>query len=263
VIYAVKAEWVRTVGEARYYAFNYLTGVLVNFIIFAGLFLGLRGEASVEDFGTLITFALWIYAIAILDSTSVIVLEEAMLGTLEHVYVSATPLLLVLLGRVTFAVGRSAIVSVGLLLPGVLLVGAMTSWEAVELADWFALIVAAILALSSTFGLGLCLFGISIVFKRIGALRALIDIVLLLFSGIFLKTTSFPSGVSAAAHALPLTEPFAMLRSAIQGDGFPGMLRGSEFWGALTVALAYLGVGLLIYQVCLNVGRRTGALAHY
>jgi ABC-2 type transport system permease protein len=131
-------------------------------------------------------------------------------------------------------------------------------------ADWVAVIGMCAVALIATAGLGLALFGLSILFKRIVAVKVILDYVLLMFSGVFVSVKELPLALNTAASFLPFTWALESLRLLVT-EGVPAselVFRG-ECVAALAVAAAYLVAGTLIAQWCLTAGRRRGALAYY
>ena len=264
---ALRSEVIRLRGELQYYSFNYLAGVALNLILFSGIYFALTKASDtnqVNVFNLLVAYLVWYYASDILSQMSLTVLEEAMLGTLEQVYISRTPIYFVLMARTLLSLLRTS------LFIGVFLIIAVPAFDlsdyaaGLDVADWAAVAAICVVALSAATGLGLALFGLSILFKRIGAVKVILDFVLLMFSGVFVSVKELPPVLQTVASFFPFTWALESLRLLVS-ERVPAselMFRG-EWIAALLAASIYLLVGTFVARSCLDAGRRRGALAHY
>ncbi len=267
MLFALRSEVIRLRGELRYYSFNYLAGLVLNLILFAGIYFAVTeasGTTEVNVFNLLVAYLVWYYASDILNQLSLTVLEEAMLGTLEQVYISRTPMHSVFLTRSLSSLVRTSLFVI------VFLVIVVPAFDLAEytaglgVAEWIALAGICAVGLIGAAGLGLILFGLSILFKRIGAVKVILDFVLLMFSGVFVSVKELPVALEAVASVLPFTWALESLRLLVS-HGVPAseLISRGEWVAALVVAAVYLGAGTLIARSCVDAGRRRGALAHY
>jgi len=267
LLYALRSEVIRLRGELQYYSFNYLAGVALNLILFAGIYFAVTkasDTSQVNVFNLLVAYLVWYYASDILNQMSLTVIEEALLGTLEQVYISRTPIHLVLLTRALSSLLRTSLFIVVFLIIVVPAFDLLEYTAGLGVGDWIALVGICAVALIGATGLGLTLFGLSILFKRVGAVKVILDFVLLMFSGVFVSVKELPLALEGAASILPFTWALESLRLLVS-HGVPAseLVSRGEWLAALAVAAAYLFAGTLIARWCLDAGRRRGALAHY
>lgn len=264
---ALRSEVIRLRGELQYYSFNYLAGVALNLILFAGIYFAVTRASDtnqVNVFNLLVAYLVWYYASDILGQMSLTVLEEAMLGTLEQVYISRTPIHFVFLARTLSSLVRTSLFITVFLIVVVPALDLLDYTAGLGVADWAALVGICAIALIGATGLGLTLFGLSILFKRVGAVKVILDFVLLMFSGVFVSVRELPLALQTAASFLPFTWALESLRLLVS-NGVPAseLVSRGEWLAALVTAAVYLCAGTVIARSCLDAGRRRGALAHY
>ncbi|GAG36760.1 unnamed protein product, partial [marine sediment metagenome] len=195
MLFALRSEVIRLRGELQYYSFNYLAGAALNLILFAGIYFAITKASDanqVNVFNLVVAYLVWYYASDILNQMSVTVLEEAMLGTLEQVYISRTPIHFVLLTRTLSSLLRTSLFIIVFLIIVVPAFDLLDYTAGLGVTDWVAVVGICAIALIGATGLGLTLFGLSVLFKRIGAVKVMLDFVLLMFSGVFVSVKALP-----------------------------------------------------------------------
>jgi ABC-2 type transport system permease protein len=264
---ALRSEVIRLRGELQYYSLNYLAGVALNLILFGGIYFALTEASDTNQVNVLyllVAYLVWYYASDILGQMSLTVLEEAMLGTLEQVYISRTPIHFVLLARTLSSLVKTSLFIIVFLIIVAPAFDLLDYTAGLGVADWIALVGICAVALIAATGLGLTLFGLSILFKRVGAVKMILDFVLLMFSGVFVSVKELPLVLKTVASFFPFTWALESLRLLVsQGMSASEVVSRGEWLAALVAAAAYLCTGALIASWCLDAGRRRGALAHY
>lgn len=265
VLYVLKASFVKHLGEMKYYKLNYSIGILMNFVLIFGILNVTVGGGEVPPVAflkILIGFIVWYYATAIISRMSVLVVEETTLGTLEQILVTQSSLGLVLIVTIFMDILISTLwilIFIIFILP----------WFHFDLAtlssiNWPLILLIVLLALISLTGVGFIFFGVSLLFKRIGAISALFQYILLFFTGIFLSTDKLPAILTWFSYILPLTWPLKNLQAVIvDGVSFQSLCT-MNIWIILWLStFIYTVFGLLIARKCYAIAISQGKLSYY
>jgi len=263
-LYAIRADFVKYFAEFKYYKFNYSLGVVMHLLLFLGItyITGATSQLSNEVFLKIVVgFLLWWYATSIFSEMSLYILEEATLGTLEQVFTALTPFHVFIFSRIIATILRSTfwMITFGAIL--FVIFPNKFHWPQVN-AFAFTLII--VLSLLTAIGLGFVLLGLSLLYKRMGALLGLIEYILLFFSGIFFALPSYPFGVRIIVYILPLSWGIENLRLLlVEGIPLSKLMIMSPMFFLLLSTMSYIFLGIGVYRVCLKKAMTQGKLAHY
>jgi len=265
--YAIRADFVKYLAEFRYYGFNFFFGVMGSAVLFLGIVavVAQAGHVSPEAFfKMLMGFMLWWYAMSLMYEMSYLAWEDAVLGTLEHVYMSPTPFGLILFSRGISAFVRDTAwfaLMTGVILGVYRLMGGNLSLPPV---NWAGIVAIFPFPVASSMFLGVFFFGLALVFKRVGSATALVQWVLLFFSGVFFDPGSQPIWIRLLAYATPVGPGAECLRRiVVEGRGLVHVLL-SDAGLILVLNLAgYAVFGFLSLHLFLRAAKKRGKMSRY
>jgi len=230
-------------------------GIIVMFLlIFSVIFIGgkaLAGRAldnSLE--GIIVGFFLWMLATTSFVDIGQDIGREAQWGTLERHFVTPFGFSTVLLIKSAVKLFFTAMIAGVLLVIILLLTG-----ERLQL-DILTIIPMLVFTISSVFGIGFAIGGLSVLYKRVGSWISF-------FQFIFAGLIAAPRTDHNWLRLLPLVQGSAMLQKT--------MREGTRLWSFDPDALALLvgsGIGYFIagyyvFQLCNQRARKLGVLGDY
>ncbi len=267
LVYAVRADFVKYLAEFRYYGFNYFFGVMGSVVLFLGItaVAARSGGVSPEAFfKMLMGFMLWWYAMSLMYEMSFIAWEDAVLGTLEHVYMSPMPFSLILFSRGLSAFIRDTawfILMAGVILVVYRLLGGNLSLPSV---NWAGVALIFPFPVASAMFLGVFFFGLALVFKRVGSATALVQWVLLFFSGVFFDPGSQPLWIRFLAYATPVGPGAECLRRiVVEGRDLAHILLSDAGLFLILNLAGYAAFGFLSLRLFLKEAKKRGKMSRY
>ncbi len=261
----VRAEFVRTFLLTFRYPLEFVSGLLLMYLFFFGLFIGAR---TLVAGGTIISFSLssfivsylmWFFVISALNRYSYSIEVEAQQGILEQIYLNFPRYLFLQYIRaiVDFILG---VVFVSLLLTMI----SFTTGHFLTLdfeASWQAILVV-VVSIIGINGFGLIFGGLALMFKRIGQVGSLMQFVFFLLS--YLPTEQFSRNVQFGLYFLPLTQGVKLLKLiVIQGENIFSQTNLSLFGGLILNSAAYFCIGSLFFLLCERKAKIDGRLSQY
>ncbi|PIE53225.1 hypothetical protein CSA37_02460 [Candidatus Fermentibacteria bacterium] len=234
------------------YMFNTLSMIGVLFLIFMGMFWGIKtiGGQSVSGDSLdsmLVGYVLWVSAMMALQGTGSDVMNESQRGTLEQLYLSPAG------AHAVFFVRALAGILFNLVMITVMLYLTMLTtgrWLSVNLPFLYSMVILSTLPL---IGISFMLGGIGLIHKRTGAVNSILSFGLI---GLMLLPT------------YPLT-PYSFLPFIAGASVINGVtVRGESFplWWYLFIAgngLFYLMVGLSVFKVLEKKAKQLNKLGQY
>ncbi len=250
-----QGEMKRSFILLRRYFFSTLVGILFFYGIFMAIYLGARltgGNIKGTIVGEwIVGYLAWFYILSVLSMASEHIKEEATLGTLEQVYLNSRGLIRVLTVRTIADLCRNTLTDI---IPLSFLLILSTSYVFSAKAILTALPIF-ILFLIGAYGLALILSGAVLVFKRIGTLVTLFQILFL--GAAFAPLSKLPIRVGSIISALPVMGSFDILKKA--------MTSGTVEYNTFTILnpLMYLTIGIICFNLLEKVAKNHGLLSHY
>jgi len=238
--------------ELKRYFLNTLMTMIGIFILFMLVFFGLRSfEAGTDTLqGSLIGFAMWIFAVMAYSEMSWGLLQEARDGTLEQLYLTPSTfrrisayrvfgsfifqfvLFVVFLGIMMVSTGQYLILN-----PGVIILIGLT--------------------LLSIYGLGYIMGGLSLVFKKVQAGNQILQFLFILL--LVLPTITDHQII----YFVPLSWGNLMINKMMI-DGLSLLdFTLLEYSILLVNSFAYLIIGLFIFSLMERTAKQRGLLGHY
>ncbi len=257
-----RAEVLRDLTTSLRYPLQLMTGLFIIYVLFMGLYMGARAIAgkfalSGDLDGVIIGYTMWFFALMAINTMSIDIENEARQGTLEQVYLHAPNYLGLLWVRavVHLALGAGLVLVLSLLIQLTTGNWLALTWGAVPLV-----IVVIVLTIAGLCGFGLILGGLSLVFKRIGQLSALVQFSLFFLAYIDLATV--PEPWRALVAHLPLARGVDILKALVGAGGDIAAVASGTTW-LLVDSIGYALLGSLIFYLMERVARRGGLLSHY
>ncbi|GAA5334995.1 MULTISPECIES: ABC transporter permease [Thermus] len=244
------AEFWRSLLYLRRYPLELLGAVVTLSLIFYLLFLGARFLAGPgAEFGgrleaVLVGYLLWTFALSAYNGLSFGLMEEAQTGTLEQVFLTPYGPIPLFLVR-----NLAGLLSQGLLVFLIALV--LMALTGARLAFAPGVVLPFLAVLLGGYGLGFAMGSLALLYKRVGQLLGLSQFLLL-----FLLQAP-GKGLFAL---LPLA-PGAALARGMLAEGAP--LDPGALGLAFLNGLAYLGLGVLLFQGAVRRAKRLGLLHGY
>ncbi len=183
--------------------------------------------------------------------------EELLLGTLEPLVVTATPMTLSLLGPSIWSVLEGTFIAVLQLAIGALVLGANFSH-----ANWLSVGVVSMISIVCLVSWGVVSAAFTIIFKRSDPINWLVGAITYVFSGVFFPVTVLPQWLQAISYLIPLTYALEAMRGAMLVGRTLGEL-GVPLVALIVFTLVLLPLSIITLQRAINYLRETGSLSHY
>jgi ABC-2 type transport system permease protein len=256
-----RAELVRDFKMALRYPVELFTGLIIMYVLFMALYLGALSLAGGKALGgglngMVVGYCMWFFAMMAMNTMSLDIEREAQQGTLEQVVLHVPDFLGVLWLRSAthLALGAGMVIALNLAIQV-----STGSYLHMSAAGWLAAVAAVILTLWGLCGVGLLLGGMSLLFKRIGQLSAIIQFSLFFLASMDIHKLPMPwPGI--VAH-LPMAGGVTLLKQLVAGAS-PAELGAAFAWLALDSA-CYALIGSLVFKSMERATRKAGLLSHY
>jgi ABC-2 type transport system permease protein len=236
----------------RRYWLNTVGGLGANYIMFAVVFFGGQSAApgALTDTlpGIIVGFFVWSMSWSAFQTPSQGLMREARWGTLEQLYASTHGL-----GRV-LAVRIVVTLAVSLVTGSLVLVAMMATTNQWLAVDLLAVVPLSVVTLLPAVGLGFAFGGIALLHKRV-------ENVFLVVQFLFLAGLGAPE--TAVTDLLPLSLGADLLTTAMRDGVSLWALPHDDLVLAVTLAIAYLGLGAVAFRFALVRARREGVMGHY
>jgi ABC-2 type transport system permease protein len=262
-VHAIRAEAVKGILLILGYRFNNVAFLATFVFVFVGIGF-FMGNGRLDPIGMqspLLGYLVWFFGMKAVDHMAFMLAEEARSGTLEQMYMTPTPMGLVMLGRslgmLAVAAVQAAIVAGAI----ALIIRLPVTFDPPIIAASIPIFALTILGL---FGFGYVVAGLTIVFKQIGTVVNMLQNLLLFFSGALLPVDRLPPTLAAVARTLPSTQGIVVLREVVfaRRSLADVWADGSLPW-LVAHSLLYFVLGWLFYARCEAIAKRQGTLGQY
>ncbi len=244
---------VRMLGwELKRYLFNTGAMVVVMYVIFLGMFWGVRsiagaGVAQSSLDSMVIGYVLWMSAMFSLQGTGSVVLSESQRGTLEQIYLSPYGADIIFFFKSMTSTLFNFVILTLMLYLTMLTTGRVLS---VNLPYFYLVLFVSVLSLN---GIGFMLGGVGLIHKRVGAVNGILafGLIGLMLLPVYPLTGFSLLPVIAGAHTIN--------SHIVHGSSFP-------FWWYLFVignSLFYLSVGLFVFRLFEKKAKRLNKMGQY
>ncbi len=236
----------------RRYMFNTVAMILVFFLIFMGMFWGVKtlGGSGVTDNSLdsmLVGYILWLSAMLALGNTGNEILSESQRGTLEQLYLSPLGAHKIFFFRALVNILFNFVIMTIMLY---LSMAATGRWMSVNLLYLYGMVLLSTLSLV---GISFMMGGLGLIHKKIGSINGILSFGLI---GLML----LPTYPLTPYSFLPFIAGAAAVRNFIvEGTGFP-------VWWYLFIAgnsALYLILGLVVFKKMEKKARRLNKMSQY
>lgn len=250
-------EFIRNLILLYRYPVQTVSIVITVALLFYGIFLGasfMAGPGAIfgEQLDAIIIgYLLWSMSIFVLSSFSWELEQEAVTGTLEHLYLSPHGPVAIIGARAVSSLFTTLLINALILGSILLLTGRTLSLNVLA----FGPLIAALIAIH---GFGYMLGSLSLRFKRIGQIMQIIQ-----FPMLILLVAPFEQWEGLARYAgyfLPVVPAAGQLREVV---AFGGSLDPAMMLIAFANGAAYLALGVALFRMADRWVRRAGMVGHY
>lgn len=182
--------------------------------------------------------------------------EEMLMGTLEPLLATATPMALALLGPSLFIVAEGT-----LLVLAQLAMGAAFGAD-LSRANWLSAIAVTGLLIACLYGWGIISAAFTLRARREDPVLWFVGAISYVFSGVFFPVSTLPPAMQIISYALPFTYGLQALRGALlQGRALEDL--GPEMAALALFTAVLLPLALWSIWGTMRYLKRTGELGHY
>lgn len=249
----IKAEFVMLIGELKHYYFNYIFYNLGILLFFIGVIYNF--DKSNGIIMTLTGLIFWHSIISSMSYICGVIQDEALMGTLEQLFLSDTPILKIFFSKIVvnlvFIVFKVAILFI---------ICYLFYYNQVEqsISLWF-IIEGLILLIGlniTAYCFGILLGGIALYFKRISSFVQVLSNILLFFSGIM-------AGSKIGIIQYYITPIPSALKIINQSLLYPGNIIIGDYIVFSLISLFYIIVSIIVFNKLLYMTKYNGKLANY
>lgn len=250
-----KANMRKEFLELRRYLPNTIAVIITFYIIFLGLFLGIKviGDSGTEDYNVqymIVSYIFWFMATMVLQHIGGQITSEAMRGTLEQLYMSPLGVWRIMAARLI-----SSLIMYFIIISILLYFTMLTTNQWLNI-DVFSLFPIMFLTFISMCGVGYMIAGISIIWKQIGAFLQIIQFII---AGLAVV----PLTASPILSYLPFVKGIDLIRNIMINGITWNNIALNDYISLTLNAMCYLLIGLLIFKVCERIAISRALLSHY
>jgi ABC-2 type transport system permease protein len=212
---------------------------------------------SEQRLASLIGFLVWELSAGVLVATTDSVTEEARQGTLESIFLSPVPPLVIFSLRMAAAFTRKAVETTALGLALMLILSLPFALNGP------ALFVVGV-TIASVAGLGLALGGLAMVNKTIDSVVSVIALLAVLFTGALIPINNLGTVFLIVKYLLPTTWGIDALREILaNGIGWGELWQTGTLLGLSVQAIVFLFVGIVTFARSVRKAQVRGNLGSY
>jgi ABC-2 type transport system permease protein len=242
-----------------YYRFNTLlrlVGMMLKFIGY--IFMLFQGSLLASEMvSPILGYIVYFYSFFLLLEMSWTLSSEMKEGTIEQLFMSPMPPIIVFMGRI---LANMIVTTIKLVLVLSLLIAYFHIPLTFNATGLFMLC----LTLASLSGLGLIVAGLTLVYKRTDSLGVFFVNIFLFLGGTIIPIDKLPSSIQLFAMTFPTTQGIIMLRNTVihKESLYTTISNGGLITLLITTAI-YLGGGIYIFSLCVNHVKKQGSLGQY
>ncbi|HOX28415.1 MAG TPA: ABC transporter permease [bacterium] len=192
-----------------------------------------------------------------LNTFTTTIRNEQMLGTLEYIISTPTPLSLVFTARLVWNFIYNSFTLLLYLAFGIVFLSANYPH-----VNWAAIPLIMILSLAAFNGLGMISAGFILVYKRGDPINLIFSFASMLLGGVFFPVEVLPGTLKTASSFVPMTYTLRLMRDAcIEGAGFRALVPDLAVLSIICAVL--VPASFIFFSAALNKAKRDGSLTHY
>lgn len=238
----------------RYYP-NTIAMIVSFYFLFLAAFLGLKFVGNPATFDenvqyTIVSMIFWLLAMLAFGNPSVTILQEAMRGTLEQLYMNPYKPWKIIFSRI---VAQMALEMISAILLLVIIQATVNQWLNF---NPLTTIPIALVTIVSLIGVGFMMAGLAIVFKQIQNLLQIMQYILM-------GLVFFPLSVVPILEIAPFVKGVNMIRDVMMHNLSLVDFSFLDYLSLGLNAIFYFGLGLFVYLRCEKIAKERGLLSQY
>lgn len=251
----MKANFRKEFIELKRYYPNTIAMIVSSYFIFLAAFLGLQvaGNPTTIDENiqyTIVSMVFWMLALTAFGNPSITVLQEAMRGTLEQLYLNPYGAWRIMFSRI---VAQISLEMFGVII--LLFLAQLTSGQWLNLNP-LTTIPIFLITFISLIGVGYMMAGLAMVFKQV---QNFIQILQFILMGLVF----IPLSAAPFLQFAPFVKGVNMIRDVMMANLSLLDFTFFDYLSLILNAIVYLVVGLFIYLQCEKIAMKKGLLAQY
>ncbi len=239
------------VNELKQYWFETVTSVVVMSLMFLGLFMGVRKFSPLGDAdsleGLLFGYLLWNFATSVYNAVTSNVTEDNQIGLIEQLYLAPK-------GFVQVIMARTVVHAMwGIFMATLLTIIAMAMTGTWLEFNFISLYLLLILAAPSLVGMGFVMCGLTLIFKKVSTITAVLQI-------LFIGLVAIKANPLEPLSFLPFTAGATMVRDSVYGSE-PLLFSTVAF--VCIISLVYVIAGIFIYRYFEQIAKKQNLIGQY
>ncbi len=225
------------------YPLNFIMYIITIYIIFLTLFAGILKDIPIQRL--ILTFFLWSFSVAGYTEITLGIISEIKEGTIIQLFRSPCGYMFVIT-----AINISSFVNISIISLIILFLMEITTHTFIKFN--FISIAIILITVSSSYGIGLVITGLSLIHKEI---RSFVQLINLLFAiAISLSPEKYP-----ILKYIPISQGTYLMIKSIENQ----RLNIHEFFTLLLISFLYIAIGYLVFYLSMEKTRKDGTLSHY
>ncbi|MGB4984502.1 MAG: hypothetical protein WBO70_01865 [Erysipelotrichaceae bacterium] len=255
----VKAEFTMLIGEIKQYYLNYIFYNLSILVLYFGLFYNFFSSDAKENIlAMLISLVLWQICSNAIQYLSYLIQDEAMMGTLEQMFLTRTSFITILLTKILVNMIFVLVKGLIMFVLCTIIFGQISILSNLDIFECLLIIFICVITTFTFYCIGGIFGGLSLYFKRISSLLNVFDYFLLLFTGIVNSIYNYPPIFYLALNLIPITQANSIIKS---------ICTNSFIWSSLfnfvLLSIIYIIVSYKCLTMLIDTAKMKGKLGQY
>lgn len=255
----VKAELTMLYGELKQYWLNYLFYNIGMIVMFVGLFYSIGENKNEDGLVLLIGLVIWQVSSSAIGYLGYVIQDEAMLGTLEQIFMTRTSIFLIFFSKVLVNCLFNIIKALIIFGVCVFVFGIQNVIGEISILGTFLCILIFISVTVTFYIVGLFFGGLALFFKRVSNVIQLISYLLLFFTNITISISELPACIRVISAGVPIRWAMDIIRSII----YDIAINPKDIFGFIISSISYFIIGISVFLYCISIAKRDGKLAGY
>ncbi|HAN08983.1 MAG TPA: ABC transporter permease [Clostridiales bacterium] len=257
MVRVIKAEILMLMGELKQYKFNYIFYNISMIIIYIGVLISFNSEKGSGTVVLLYGLITWQLCTSALTYISSVVEEEAMIGTLEQMFMTRTNIIYIYGAKIIVNVTFNFIKALISFLIVILLFGLWNDFIHIGLENILIMLII-IFTVFCFYILGLMFGGFALFYKRIQAFLGIITYVLLFFTNITSPVNELPVYLKGMSYMIPMTWATKNIENIVANN-----ILWNDVIILILISVLYSIIGVLVFKYYIEKAKVKGNLGHY
>lgn len=223
--------------------------ILLLFFLYSGTGKSYSNIYGYENYRELFFagYIAWFFSVSAISSIAQIVTGELRQGTFYRKLNSRCPLEVLLFGRFIAALIVEVLVAIIVAVVGII-------FGKLNIEIHFEIGIPILICVLGMYGLGLCIAGAALFYKRVGAITYIIQLLLLFLTDTVSATDHFIN----ISKGIPLTICNILIRKQIVGENVV-----TNLFQLILISIIWLITGIVMFRVFINKAKKEGNILFY